>query len=81
MAHLYGTVNGNRGLASRLGTKKSGLTTVAASWEGAVQVDLWHDKDNDVDMADVYLIPWKGRGQRRQLYRGPVSGIKQEIKK
>jgi len=76
MAHLYGTLEGNRGMVSRLGTKKSGLTTVAASWGGAVQVDLWHDKDNNVDMADVFLIPWEGKGRWRQLYRGPVSGTK-----
>jgi hypothetical protein len=43
MAHFYGTINGQRGQASRLGGKASGLTTYAASWQGAVKVSLWYD--------------------------------------
>lgn len=42
MAHFYGTLQGNRGEASRLGTKDSGITTYAASWEGAVRVHIWN---------------------------------------
>ena len=32
MAHFYGTCQGGRGQASRLGTKKSGMTTECNSW-------------------------------------------------
>ena len=61
MAHLYGTITGARpGQVTRCGTKRSGITTVAASWQGAVQVTIEHDVDSDSDVATVRLIPWRG---------------------
>ena len=73
MSHYYGTLEGSRGKATRCGTKGSGLTTHAASWSGAVRVDLWHDADTGRDMASVSLVPWRGSGIRRELYAGPVD--------
>lgn len=72
MAHFYGTLQGNRGRASRLGTPTSGLSTVAASWQGSVQVDLIHI--NGEDHAYVALVPWHGKGIGKILYDGPVGG-------
>ena len=72
MAHFYGILTGSRGRATRCGTKNSGLTTCAASWEGAVQVALY--ERNGCDYALVTLIPWHARGVSRTLYDGPVSG-------
>lgn len=57
MAHFYGTLRGNRGQASRLGTKLSGLQTIAASWQGAVSVSLYHDETTGEDTVSVNLIP------------------------
>lgn len=79
MAHFLGTLQGSRGRASRLGTKASGLLTTAASWQGAVQVSLWHEgktfaHPDGQDMARVELIPWRGAGVSRLLYEGPVRG-------
>jgi len=37
MSHFYGTLQGNRGEATRCGTKKSGIETYAASWKGAIR--------------------------------------------
>ena len=74
MAHFYGTLQGSRGGATRLGTKNSGLNVTAASWEGAVDVYLTYDTENKVDIATVYLKPWHGQGTNRVLYSGPVSG-------
>lgn len=71
MAHFYGTVDGRaRTIATRTGTKKSGLRTIAASWAGAVHVCL--SDQNGVTHAVVELIPWEGSGTRRLLYAGPV---------
>lgn len=72
MAHFYGTINGARGQASRLGNKTSGLETVTASWQGAVRTHLYV-KDN-IDYVRVSLIPWRGAGINQVLYEGPVSG-------
>ena len=76
MAHFYGTIRGQRGEASRLGGKASGLTTYAASWQGAVRVELYYNSATDTDMVDVYLTQHRGRGAYpdRLLYSGPVSG-------
>jgi hypothetical protein len=72
MAHFYGTLQGHRGQASRLGTAKSGIGTTTASWQGAVKVELY--QNGDVDIARVVLIPWNGAGITRVLYEGPVGG-------
>lgn len=72
MAHFYGTIQGSRGRASRLGHRTDGLTTTAASYEGAVQVYLY-ERDG-VDFAAVSLMKWRGAGTERVLYDGPVSG-------
>lgn len=76
MAQFIGCVKGTRGEASRLGTKKSGLTCIAASWLGAVSVSLRHDEKGDTDIAVVRLIPWRGAGVHLDLYDGPVGGPK-----
>ena len=73
MAHFYGTLQGNRGEATRMGSKASGLTTYAASWKGAVRVTVYiHDGK---DWVDVSLVQWRGAGTNRTLYNGPVSGV------
>jgi hypothetical protein len=70
MAHFYGTIKGQRGEASRLGSKSSGLEVSACSWQGAVAVRLY--AEDGVDMAEVSLAKHQGAGIDRVLYRGPV---------
>lgn len=74
MAHFYGTIDGKaKTVATRCGTnKKSGLRVAAASWQGAVDVELY-ERDG-VDWAIVSLVVWHGQGTNRVLYNGPVSG-------
>ena len=81
MAQYRGTLTGQRGQASRLGTKSSGLSAHIASWSGAVDVDLWYDASTDTDMARVTLAQHHGSGQypARVLYVGPVSGKGAEV--
>jgi len=73
MAHFYGILSGSRGRATRCGTRMSGLITTAASWSGAVRVDLTHDDTTDHNHALVTLTPWHGHGVSRVLYDGPVD--------
>ncbi len=73
MSHFYGTMTGGRGQSTRCGSKLSGLTVVAASWCGAIEVEVRHDKLSDLDMATVRMVPWHGRGERYQLFEGPVG--------
>lgn len=73
MAHFYGTIDGNRGEASRLGSKDSGFRATAASWSGAISVTLSHC--NGRDEARVEMTPWHGQGERATLYDGPVGEV------
>lgn len=74
MAHFYGSIQGNRGEATRCGTAGSGFQAVAASWQGAVYTTLEYDEKSDSDWAYVRLNPWRGAGTVMDLYRGPVNG-------
>ena len=72
MGHFRGTLQGQRGEASRLGTKKSGLSVEAASWEGRVRVRLYHMDGHDY--VYIYLDKPLGQGIDKLLYNGRVDG-------
>ena len=53
MAQFMGKVRGSKGGASRLGTKKSGLTVTANAWRAGVTV--FAENDDDGDYLDIYV--------------------------
>ena len=73
MSQFYGTVQGNHKEVSRRGSKSSGIITYAASWAGAVRVQVYA-ASNGREMARVELVKWHGAGSNQVLYEGPVSG-------
>ena len=62
MSHFYGTLQGNRGEATRAGTESSGLSTFAAGWQGAISVIVYVDPETEADMAEICLVPWESSG-------------------
>lgn len=48
MAHFHGTIQGQRGQASRLGNRHSGLTVKANGWTVGATVDITHENGKDV---------------------------------
>ena len=74
MAHFYGSIQGNRGEATRCGSKNSGYTTRAVSWEGTVLVNLFYNEEYYEDWAEVCLVTHRGGVKNITLYYGPVSG-------
>src|SRR5690606_1638344 len=79
MAQFYGIVRGRaKTQATREGNKESGLVTTAASWEGAVKVQLY--EQDGVDYAHVTIGPWCGGGRRdtKVLYSGPINPNQEE---
>lgn len=46
MAKFYGTVQGNRGMGSRLGTEE--IRTSAQSWDGSVITYLWYNDNKEL---------------------------------
>lgn len=75
MSHFYGTIDGRtrRSQATRCGDKSSGLVTHAASWSGAVRVELRHNPDTGHDEYTVSLVPWRGSGASRTLATGTLT--------
>jgi hypothetical protein len=73
MSHFYGTVKGADGEATRQGFKATGITTHAATWKGAIRVDLVHDVDTGVDHYLVKLVPWQGTGELKTLATGEIT--------
>lgn len=76
MARFFGSVQGSRGKAHRIGGASSGLHTVAAGWQGAVDVTVY-DKDG-TDWCEVCLVKWQGNGEYRVVYTGPISGVRKK---
>lgn len=73
MAHFYGTLQGSRGEATRLGTKNSGMHVKACSYEGAIRTVLNYDAQLGCDIATVTMTRHMGSGTERVLYEGPVG--------
>lgn len=74
MAHFYGTLQGQRGQASRCGSKSSGIESYTASWSGAVRCYAYVDENTGEDWVTIALSPWHGRGISKTLYDGPING-------
>lgn len=73
MSHFYGTLKGNRGEATRCGSKDSGMETYCASWDGAIRCYTWHDKVTDKDMVRVEKVTWQGNGEYKLIYEGEIG--------
>ena len=73
MSHFYGCAKGNRGYASRSGSKKSGYHTIAASWDGAIEVRLSYDPKDDTNYYAVYQTMWRGKGVEMLIARGIIG--------
>lgn len=48
MANFRGTLKGQRGEASRLGSKKTGLVATVNGWNIGVHIEADHDKQGDL---------------------------------
>ena len=73
MSHFYGSVKGNRGEATRGGSKYSGYTSYCAGWGGGIKVNLWHDPDGGKDHYTVCQVPHHEKGIEREIARGIVG--------
>lgn len=61
MAHFYGGVQGNRGEATRLGSKQSGLSMFAYGWDSGVDVRAFVNRDGR-DCFSIFLTAGSGGG-------------------
>ena len=75
MSHFYGVIDNGRSKtkATRRGFKTSGLETIAASWNGAIQTILYYDEKTGRDMYQVLQTSWHGQGQYKLIAEGEVG--------
>ena len=76
MSHFHGSVKGNRGAATRGGSKNSGYKSYAASWDGAIEVRLDHDPATKKDNYVIWQVPHNGKGIDKWIASG-IIGDKQ----
>jgi len=74
MSALYGTIEGAKGKATRCGHRE--LITHSACWNGAVRVELQHDKETNSTSYLVQLVPWHGTGENKVLAEGVMENQK-----
>lgn len=80
MSHFYGVLVGARETqTTRTGNKRGGLRATAASWGGAIQVQVWHDPDTSTDHFEVRQIPWQGVGTQEHLASGVIGQNAKEV--
>ena len=64
MAHFIGYLQGNRGEASRLGTKASSMDVSGRGWNLGVNVFVYHDERTDEDRVTITLTGGSNRSCR-----------------
>lgn len=62
MAHFRAVIQGGRGGASRLGTKRSGIKAVLQTWGHDLTVWVGHDDRTGRDIAEVRVQLHNGAG-------------------
>jgi hypothetical protein len=70
MSHFYGGVKGNRGRATRGGSKNSGYESYCTGWGGGIEVWLKHDPKTEKDYYVVSQVAHCGKGIEREIARG-----------
>jgi hypothetical protein len=69
MSHFYGVLQGTRGPATRCGDRRSGITTHAASWNGAIRVSTFVDRFGN-DCYRIEEVAWHGNGTYKPIAEG-----------
>jgi hypothetical protein len=54
MGRFYASIQGNRGMATRMGNKSSGIDGHIRGWEVGVRVSCYYDEVHDRDICEVY---------------------------
>ncbi len=60
MAQFYGSMSGNRGEATRMGTKKSGFDAHIRGWRTGAKVYLRYNEETGKDEVSVYQTTGSG---------------------
>jgi hypothetical protein len=75
MAEFYGSVQGARGEATRLGHGNTGLRTSAQSWEGSIIVNIYKNGSDGPVCVDISVTPDSAKRGGHTLYSGPIKNL------
>jgi len=84
MADFYGLVIGNRGEATRSGSRNSGFKSTCQSYDGSVITRMWYDNENQLKISLEVDNGSKPYGD--EVFRGTyaelveMAGIWKELK-
>jgi hypothetical protein len=67
MAHFYASIQGNRGEATRCGSKTSGLTSTVSGWDIGVEVTLEYDANLGTDIVHIYATEGSNGCSRKRI--------------
>lgn len=80
MSVFYGSIQGNRGEATRGGSKASGFRASAQSFKGSVIVDLdYNDKEELVVRVGTNDYSSSGRDGNSPTFRGTFNEFKEAL--
>ena len=79
MAKYYGTVKGNRGAATRIGSSSSGLMTSAQSWNGSL-ITYVHDGKGSEPVFDIEISEGSSVYGSR-VFSGTLRELKERLSK
>lgn len=72
MAQYRATIKGQRGQASRLGSKRSGLRTITNGWNSGIRIEARYV--NGKDVFDVYATTGSNATDRDRLLGSLENG-------
>ena len=67
MAHFRATIEGNRGMASRCGTKNSGIQATINGWNIGCTVNIHYDHRRNKDVVTVFKSGGSNSSWLRQI--------------
>ena len=72
MAHFYAEIQGNRGSATRIGTKHSGMWVHIRGWNRGIYVKAWVNEQGE-DCFSIYTTEGSNNSTNRLLTTYPIN--------
>ncbi|MFA5238402.1 MAG: hypothetical protein WC476_01665 [Phycisphaerae bacterium] len=74
MSQFYASIVGNRGEATRQGTKNSGITGHIRGWNTGGRVNCYYDADKKADVVEFYLTSGSNERGKSQFIARFIEG-------
>ena len=74
MAHFIGNVRGQRGAASRIGSKAKGLIVNCNGWEAGIRIEANHNPQTGRDIFTIFATTGSGYGSEFEIGKVTTDG-------